>query len=211
MRIAQQEAERVLNLIRIGAAADIQEVCRTAAREFDDVHGGHCEARAVHHAGNGAVELHVIQPEFRCFQRIFFRQITQFEQIFMPEHCIVIQVDLGVEREHLAVFGQDKRVDFGERGIDAFTRFDQRNHGSRRRVDAGRRDADRKSQLACLPPGQAITGLDRFFQNCFRVVLGHFFNIHAARCRGHEDQLAGHAIEHHAQVQFAIDGERFLH
>ena len=56
-----------------------------SAGVLDDVHGGHGESRAVHHAGDGAVQLDVVQAEARrlYFERIFFVQIAQFEQILV--------------------------------------------------------------------------------------------------------------------------------
>ena len=44
-RVRGQDAEGVLDLLRRGAAADVEEVGGLAARELDDVHGGHGEAR----------------------------------------------------------------------------------------------------------------------------------------------------------------------
>ena len=35
---------------------------------------------------------------------------------------------------------------------------------------------------------------------------GDFFNLHAAGLGGHEDQLAGSAVEDDAEIKFAIDG-----
>src|SRR5262249_17445717 len=71
--VAQQDLEGAGDLLGVGSAADIQEVCRRSTRKLDDVHGGHRQAGAVHHAGDVAVELDVVQPVFRRFdlERIF--------------------------------------------------------------------------------------------------------------------------------------------
>ncbi len=71
----------------------------------------HGEARAVHHAGHVAVELDVVEAELRRlhFERIFFVQVAQLGQILVAEHRVVVEVHLGVEREDLAVLGQDER------------------------------------------------------------------------------------------------------
>ena len=61
--VGKQDAEGVLDLLGVGAAADIEEVRRAAAGVLDDVHGGHGETRAVHHAGDCAVELDVVEAE----------------------------------------------------------------------------------------------------------------------------------------------------
>ena len=40
-----------------GAAADIQEVGRLAAKQLDDIHGGHRQPGAVDHAADIAIQL----------------------------------------------------------------------------------------------------------------------------------------------------------
>jgi hypothetical protein len=39
--VGHQDPERVLDLLGVGAAAHVEEVRRLAARQLDDVHGGH--------------------------------------------------------------------------------------------------------------------------------------------------------------------------
>ena len=48
--VAQQDLKSMCYLLRAGTTADIEKVRRHAARVFDDVHRGHGQARAVHHA-----------------------------------------------------------------------------------------------------------------------------------------------------------------
>jgi hypothetical protein len=48
------------------------------------------------------------------------------------------------------------------------------------------------------------------FQNQLRRFGGDFFNLHAARRRRHEHRLALRAIEHDAQIQLALDGQRLF-
>src|ERR1700757_3521453 len=62
--VAEQNAERVLHLLFGGPTTHIQEIRRAAATQLDDVHRGHCEASAVDHAADGAVELDVVQFVF---------------------------------------------------------------------------------------------------------------------------------------------------
>src|SRR5205085_5792689 len=113
VRIREQNSECVLDLLCICAAADVEEVRRAASRVLDDVHGRHGQAGSVDHASHGALELDVIQAELRCFhlERIFFVEIAQLEQVLVPELRVVVEVDLGVERVNLVVFGQNERID----------------------------------------------------------------------------------------------------
>ena len=98
-----------------------RKLAGTAARVLDDVHGGHRQARAVHHAADVAVELDVVQAELRGFhfERILFVQIAQLDQILVAEQRVVVEVDLGVERVDLAVLRQDERIDLGQRGVES--------------------------------------------------------------------------------------------
>ena len=140
-----------------------RKLAGTAAGVLDDVHGGHGEARAVHHAGDGAVQLDVVQAELRGFhfQRVFFVQVAQFEQILVAEQRVVVEIDLGVERVNLAVLGEDERIDFGERGVHRVVGFGQRHHGrARARFTLAGRDADAERQLARLKRHEAEARLD---------------------------------------------------
>ena len=66
VRVGREDAERVLDLLGgVGSAADVQEVRRLAAGQFDDVHRGHGQTSAIHHAPDGPVELDVVQRELR--------------------------------------------------------------------------------------------------------------------------------------------------
>ena len=87
--VRQQDAESVLDLLRVGAAADVQEIRRTSARVLNDVHGAHRQTRAVHHAGDVAVQLDVVQAELGGFdfQRILFVQVAKFHQFFVAEQA----------------------------------------------------------------------------------------------------------------------------
>ena len=92
---------------------------RAAAGVLDDVHGGHGEAGAVDHAGDGAVELDVVEAELGGFdfERIFFVEIAQFAKILVAEERVVVEGHLGVERDELAVAGEDEGIDFEQRGV----------------------------------------------------------------------------------------------
>src|SRR6185312_9277146 len=59
--VGQDDLEGGGNALLGGAAADIEEIGRGAAIELDDVHGGHGEAGAVHHAADIAAEADVVE------------------------------------------------------------------------------------------------------------------------------------------------------
>src|SRR5262249_52603926 len=117
--VAQQNLEGVANRLGISAATDVKKIGRRAAGVLDDVHGGHGQPGAVDQAGNVAVKLDVIQVELGGldFQRVFFIDVAQFFQVFVPEKRVVVKVDLGIEREQTAVGGGDEWVDLHQRGV----------------------------------------------------------------------------------------------
>ncbi len=210
--VGEQNAEGVLHLIGIGAAADVEKVGGAAAGVFDDVHGGHGETRAVHHAGDVAIELDVVEAEFRGFhfERIFFVQIAELDEVFVAEEGVVVEVDLGVERVDFVVFGDDEGIDFGERGIHIEAGLRERNHRGCGAGDGRGRDADPEGQIARLIRHQAEAGLDKFFDDRLGSFRGDFFDLHAAGGGRHEGDLAGRTIENDAEVKLPLDGKCFF-
>ena len=71
-------------------------------------------------------------------------------------------------------------------------------------------DADAEGQLARLEGLQAEAGLDGFLEDELGGFRGDFFDFHAAGGGGHEDGLARGAVEDDAEVEFALDGQRFF-
>jgi hypothetical protein len=102
--VGHQDAERVLDLLRAGAAADVEEVRRLASRQLDDVHRRHREAGAVDHAADVAVEADVVQRELRRldFERILFRQVAELAQVGVTVERVVVEGDLASRRQQIA-------------------------------------------------------------------------------------------------------------
>src|SRR4051812_22692042 len=119
MLVAKQDFKRVGNLFFIGATTDVEKVRGIATGKLDDVHGSHGESSAVHHATDIAVQLDVVETVLRGFdfERIFFGDVAQIAKIRMPEERVVVEVDLGIEREDATIAGSDQRIDFDERSV----------------------------------------------------------------------------------------------
>ena len=128
----------------------------------------------------------------------------------MPKHRVVVEADFGVERVDFVVFRGDERINLGQRsiGIDAGLR--ERDHCGSCGIYGRHRHADTECKLARLIGLQADPGIDHFFENGFWCLVRDFFDIHAARGGSHEDQLAGAAIEHDAEIKFLRDGQSFF-
>ena len=103
-----------------GAAADIEEVGGRGAIELDDVHGGHGEARAVHHAADLAVELDVVQRILGGLGLggILLVDVAQRLEVLVTLERVVVEVHLGIERDHVARAGDDQRIDLDQRAVE---------------------------------------------------------------------------------------------
>ena len=102
--VGQDDLEGRLHLLGVGAAADVEEVGGLAAGGLDRVHRRHGEAGAVHHAADVAVERDVAQVVLRRLDlaRILLVRIAQLAQVGVAEERVVVEADLGVEREQVA-------------------------------------------------------------------------------------------------------------
>ena len=89
MRVGENDLESFGDLLLGGAAADIEEIRRLAASELDDVHGRHGKTRAIDHAADGAVELHIGKPEPLSLDlgRLLLIEIAQGFDVGMAEHA----------------------------------------------------------------------------------------------------------------------------
>ncbi len=70
--------------------------------------------------------------------------------------------------------------------------------------------AQAKCQFARVERLQSRGRIDRLAKNRFGMLLGDFFDFHAAGGAGHEYGLAGGAIHQNAHVEFALDVKTFF-
>src|SRR5581483_9041417 len=118
-RIGQNELECGGHPFAGRSAAHIEKVCRLAAVQLDEVHGGHREARAVDHAGDVPIEGDIVQIVLARapLHGIFLARIPHPSDVRVAEDRIGIGVDLGIERDQAAALGDDQRVDLDETGV----------------------------------------------------------------------------------------------
>ena len=64
------------------------------------------------------------------FARIFFIGIAQREDIFLAKEGVAVEVHFSVEGEHLALFGDDQRIDLGQRRVALFKGAIKPLHGA---------------------------------------------------------------------------------
>ena len=128
----------------------------------------------------------------------------------MAEERVVVEVDLGVEGEELVVLGGDEGIDLEQRGVGFDEGLVEALEERDRLVDLRGLEAEREGQLARLPCAEADGRVDGLLEDGLGSLGGDLFDLHAAGLRGHEDQLAGGAVEHDAEVELAVDGGGFF-
>src|SRR6185436_12457443 len=210
--VRHQDLERVADLLGVGAAADVEEVGRLPSRQLDDVHRRHREAGAVDHAADVAVEVNVIEVELRGFdlERILFAEVAQLLDVGMPIQRVVVEVHLRVERQQIPGRGDDQRVDLEQRRVGGEIRVVERGDDLDELVDLRAVEADAEPELPRLEWHDADARLDVDLDDLLRRLFGDLFDVHAAGGAGHDHRLAGGAIEHDAQVEFARHLQPFL-
>ncbi len=212
MLVAEQDFKRVRDLLLVGATAHVEEVRRHAARELDDVHGRHGQPGAVHHAADVAVELDVIQSVLAGFnlERVFLGDVAQLLDVLVAEERVVVEVDLGVERDQAVVLGRDQRIDFHQRSVGVEIRLVQCGEQRDRLVHQLRLEAEGEGNLARLERNQPDARLDVLLDDRVRSLGGDLLDLHAAGLRCHDQQLGLLAVEQHAEVELPVDGQPFL-
>ena len=97
--VLEDQPHRGRHAVRLGAAADVEEVGRLAAGALDEVHRGHREAGAVDHAADVAVELderQVVPPRLDV-GRVLGVEVPQLLELRVAGERRVVEGDLGVE------------------------------------------------------------------------------------------------------------------
>src|SRR5450830_1179639 len=212
VRVGQDDPHRVLDLLLVRAAADVQEVRRATARELNDVHRGHREAGAVHHAAYVPVELDVVEAELRRLdlERVFLVEVAVLLDVGMPKERVVVEVHLGVERDDVTAARDQERVDLGERGVRRDIGLRERDEETDGLLVGLPREAERVGQLAGLKGLESPGRVERFLHDGVRILRGDDFDLHSALLARHHHGPADRAVERNADVELPRDVERLL-
>jgi len=188
VRIGENDLERRRHLLLGCAAADIEEVCGRCTVELDDVHRGHREPGAIHHAADRAVQGHVVEVVLGRFQllRIFLRLVTQLVDLGMPEQRVVVEAHLRIQRDHLARTGDDQRVDLDDRAVQPDKGLIHRRDEFAEGGDLLACEAEPVSQSPPMKAGYAGRGIDRPTLDLLRVRCRHLLDLHAPFRRSHD-------------------------
>src|SRR6185436_5935211 len=128
-------------------------------------------------------ELDVIQIEFRSFdlQRLFFIEITQFLEIRMAKHRVIVEGDLGIESNQSIVFRQQEWIDLDQRGIHRFVSDVEGLHEFHCLRNQFVWQTQGESQFARLKRSKADRRIYGLLKNLFRGFGGNLFDVHSAR------------------------------
>ena len=123
----------------------------------------------------------------------------------MTEQGVAVEIELGVQRNDVALAVTVEWVDFDQRriglhvaGVELFAHVDELGLGVIRHVHA-------PGQFFALRIDQAHGGIDEDLDDLFGVVVCHFFNVHAAFAGGNEGHLLRSAVGYARQVVFLLD------
>ena len=128
----------------------------------------------------------------------------------MTEKGAVIEIEFGVERYHIIVFGDDKGVNLGQRAVFADKGVIQAHHEVGDFADGGLREVHGVSHAGSLEGSKPNHGVDIFFD----YLVGHFrrdfFNLHAAFFGAHHNDLRRLAVNDEREIIFFFDFRAFF-
>ena len=129
----------------------------------------------------------------------------------MAVNRVVVEIDLGVEREQIAALGDNQRVDLQDRRVGGDEGGVERHHHLDALLQAIAAQAEREAKLLRLEWLQADAGVDEHLVDLLRRLFGDLLNLDAALLADHEDDALRGAIHHQAEIQLLVDGQALFH
>ncbi len=137
--------------------------------------------------------------------RILFVQVAHGDNVFVPVERVVVEVHLGIQRNHVTVAGEDQRIDFRERRVGFPECLVQAFQDRARLRYASLRNPDHARQVVSLRIGQALLRVDEYLVDFLRRVRRDLFDVHAAFRGGHHADFLRTAVHHQADIQLLAD------
>ena len=173
----------------------------------DDVERGHAQAGAIAEDADVPSELHVGEALLFCHPLLWILggEIAQLGELLVPVQRAVVDRDLGVQGDDLALGGDDQGVDLDQRRVlgerDVVKLHQELRHLlGRVLVDAGI-DRDLAGRLC----RQGLARLHVPPDERRGVGLGYLLDVHAAHAREYREQLLLGAVEDDRAVVLGVD------
>src|SRR5690606_14366580 len=207
VRVRGDDLECLGHFLFGGAATNVEEVRGLGAEQLDNVHGGHGQTGAIHHAADFAIQRDVVQVELGCseFLGILFGLVARREDVGLAVEGVVVKAHLGVEALEIAVFHHDQRVDlqhlhvlFKEQAIQVLDQLDAL-------LDLRTLEAKGTGHAAAVEIRKASRRIDAEADDLFGGRGRDLFDIHAAFGRGDEADARAAAINQKREIQLALD------
>ena len=212
LRVHEDHRQGILDHLGLRPAADVTEVGGPAARTLHEVQRAHAQSGAVADDPDVAVERNIGEAALFGFDlvRVPLDQSAVFLlEVLVAPGGVVIDLELGVAGDHVALLGDDKRVDLGGQGVIVGNRaIELFDHGHQRtrevaqpRIENQLRqfEVERSSPRIRIQPGDRIGR-----------IIGHLLDVHASFRGEHQDVGARVAVDREAQVDLPLDLERRL-
>ena len=205
--VGNQNFKGLGDLLLGGAAADIEEVRRLAPVVLDDVHRGHGQAGTIHEAGDISIEPDVAQIRFRGLDLagVFLLDIAVVPNLGVAEERVVVKIEFGIQREHVAAFGNDERVHLDHRAVAADEKLVEIRKKFAGETHLAGRHAKKFCQLAGLKRKQTVKRIHRHPDNFLGAVLGHGFDVDPALGARDNHRCGNRAVDENGEVELAVD------
>src|SRR5699024_2341194 len=204
--VAEDDVEALGHHLAGGAAADVEDVrglhAVLLARVGDHVEGGHDQARAVADDADLAVELDVVEVQGLGLglERILGGDVDELGVALLAELRVVVEGDLAVEGDDLAVTGLDQRVDLDEGRVLLAVDVPQlHQHGSDLRTGLGV-ELRRGDDLLGLGLVDADAGVDGDAGEGLGALDGELLDLHAALDGAHGQVVAVRTVQQQREV-----------
>ena len=205
--IAENQLEGLGDALGGGAAAHVQEVGRFAPVELDDIHGRHGKTCAVDHAGNIAVQRHIVEIVLGRlrFQRIVLADIAHGFQPGLAEQRVIVAVELAIEGDQITRAVDDQRIQLDQAHVAL---IEQIEHGHHDLGQLGRllgTQSHREPELAALESLQALHEVHFDREDLLGMVVGDLLDVDAAHGRRNEGHGTAGTVDQHAEVKLLAD------